>query len=83
MSGDRRPPEYPVLDTEWIYRGAVVSLRRDTLQMENDHTAKREIVDHPGAVGGVVAIDDGQVVLVNQSRPPAGTPPGRVAGRAA
>jgi 8-oxo-dGTP pyrophosphatase MutT (NUDIX family) len=61
--------EYPVLDTEWIYRGKVVSLRRDTLQMDNGTRAEREIVAHPGAVGVVAIDEEDRIVLVNQYRP--------------
>jgi len=64
-------PEYPVTATEWIYRGRVISLHKDTLQMDGG-SALREIVDHPGAVG-VVALDrDERIVLVNQYRPALG-----------
>jgi ADP-ribose pyrophosphatase len=60
---------YPVLDSELIYRGKVVTLRRDTLQMDDGTRAEREIVAHPGAVG-IVAIDhDDRIVLVSQYRP--------------
>lgn len=62
--------EYPVLATEWIYRGKVVSLRRDTLRMGDGSAAEREVVEHPGAVA-VVAVDDAdRVVLINQYRHP-------------
>lgn len=61
--------EYPVVATEQVFDGQVLSVRIDTLRMPDGSTAKREIVDHPGAVG-IVALDaDDQVVLVNQYRP--------------
>lgn len=62
--------EFPVVETESVYSGKVVSLRRDVLRMSDGELAFREVVMHPGAVG-VVAIDDGDnIVLVNQYRHP-------------
>jgi ADP-ribose pyrophosphatase len=69
VSGDQAA-EYPVVGTELIYEGAVISLRRDRVRMSDDSIAEREVVVHPGAVG-VVALDaDGRVLLVNQYRHP-------------
>jgi len=62
-------PTYPVIGSESIYQGQVVSLRRDTLRMGDGSEAAREIIDHPGAVGVVALDDDGRVVIVNQYRP--------------
>lgn len=65
MSGD-----YPVLATESIFTGNVISVRLDRVQMSDGSVAVREVVDHPGAVG-VVALDDtGAILLVNQYRHP-------------
>lgn len=61
---------YPVLRSEPLYEGTVVSLRRDTVRMSDGSAAEREVVDHPGAVG-VVALDEQEnVLLVNQYRHP-------------
>ncbi len=65
-------PEYPVLGSEQIYQGKIISVRRDTLQMEHGDTAEREIVAHPGAVVVVAVDDDENVVMVNQYRPALG-----------
>jgi 8-oxo-dGTP pyrophosphatase MutT (NUDIX family) len=61
---------YPVLHTDWIYRGKIVSLRLDTVQMDDGSSAVREVVTHPGAVGVVAIDDDGRVVMVSQYRHP-------------
>ena len=59
-----------VLGSEEIFRGHVVTLRRDTLRLGGGEPTTREIVEHLGAVV-VVALDaDDQVVLVNQYRHP-------------
>jgi ADP-ribose pyrophosphatase len=61
---------YPVTGSEDVYRGRVISLRRDTVRMSDGSTAVREVVEHPGAVA-VVALDEaGEVILVNQYRHP-------------
>ena len=68
---DARPgDEFPVVESETVYAGKVVSLRRDVVRMTDGELAVREVVEHPGAVG-VLAIDDSdRVVLVNQYRHP-------------
>ncbi|MCW2597956.1 MAG: hydrolase [Jatrophihabitans sp.] len=60
--------EYDVVGSEVMYKGRVVTLRRDIVRMSDGSTAEREVVAHPGAVA-VVALDEtGNVVLVNQYR---------------
>ncbi|HZZ95739.1 MAG TPA: NUDIX hydrolase [Jatrophihabitantaceae bacterium] len=61
--------DFEVVDSEKIFDGAVISVRRDTIRMPDGSTADREIVDHPGAVGIVALDDDDRVVMVNQYRP--------------
>jgi ADP-ribose pyrophosphatase len=62
--------QYPVTRSEPLFRGHVLSLRRDTVRMSDGSLADREVVAHPGAVG-VLALDEQQhVLLVNQYRHP-------------
>jgi ADP-ribose pyrophosphatase len=64
--------EYEVLASEEIYRGRIISLRKDTVAMPGGGQSVREVVHHPGAVG-IVAIDDqDQVVMLRQYRHPVG-----------
>ena len=63
--------DYQVVETEPVFRGRVVSVRRDIVAMPGGTTSQRDVVEHPGAVG-VVAMRDGQVLLVNQYRHPVG-----------
>lgn len=61
---------FEVLDSETLFDGHVISLRRDTVTMPGGGDSVREIVHHPGAVA-VVALDaDDRVVLVRQYRHP-------------
>jgi ADP-ribose pyrophosphatase len=65
-----RPHEFRVLDSETVYEGRVISLRRDTVAMPGGGSSVREVVHHPGAVA-VVALDDQErVVLLRQYRHP-------------
>jgi 8-oxo-dGTP pyrophosphatase MutT (NUDIX family) len=66
------PHEFEVLDSETVFDGHVISLRRDTVTMPGGGDSVREVVHHPGAVA-VVALDaDDRVVLVRQYRHPVG-----------
>ena len=67
-----RPHEFRVLDSETVYRGRVISLRRDTVAMPGGGSSIREVVEHPGAVAVVAIDDDENVVLLCQYRHPVG-----------
>lgn len=61
----------PVSKAETLFDGAVVGVRRDTLEGD-DGAYRREVISHPGAVG-VVAVDaDDRVLVIRQYRHPAG-----------
>ncbi|MEA3459549.1 MAG: NUDIX hydrolase [Chloroflexota bacterium] len=54
-----------------VYEGRVVSLRVDTVRLDNGRTTEREIVEHRGAVAMVALDEDDNVLLVRQFRKPA------------
>lgn len=56
------------LESERIYYGRLIGLRRDKVQLPDGRTSIREVVVHPGAVAIVPLLDDGKVVLVRQYR---------------
>ena len=63
---------WPVVSSEKLAEGIVVSVRRDQVEMPDGDVAGREVIEHPGAVG-IVALDEaGQVLLIRQYRHPAG-----------
>jgi ADP-ribose pyrophosphatase len=63
---------WPVVGSEKLAEGVVVSVRRDTVQMPDGQQVGREVVEHPGAVG-IVAMDEaGLVLLIRQYRHPVG-----------
>lgn len=56
------------LESERIYDGKVVKLRVDTVQMPSGRTAKREILEHNGAVSILPVMPDGQIAMIRQWR---------------
>ena len=69
-SGDPAPHEFRVIDSETLFEGHVISLRRDTVAMPGGGDSVREIVNHPGAVAVVALDDQDRVVLLRQYRHP-------------
>lgn len=59
------------LETQRIYDGRVVHLRVDTVELPSGKTAKREIIEHSGAVCVVPVLPDGRIAFVRQYRKPA------------
>ena len=66
------PHAFDVLDSETVYEGRIISLRRDTVTMPGGGDSVREVVHHPGAVAVVALDDDDNVVLLRQYRHPVG-----------
>ncbi|KMT21361.1 NUDIX hydrolase [Clostridium cylindrosporum] len=56
------------LESEYIYKGKILSLRKDLVSVKDGNTSYREIVEHGGAVGIVCIDDEGKVILVKQYR---------------
>jgi len=60
--------EERTLESQLLYKGRLVNLRLDTVELPSGRQAKREIVEHRGAVA-IVALDAaGQALLVRQYR---------------
>ncbi|WMJ24199.1 NUDIX hydrolase [Paludicola sp. MB14-C6] len=58
------------IDTERIYEGKILNLRKDTVLLENGSQATREVIEHNGAVC-IVAVDkDDKIYFVKQFRHP-------------
>jgi 8-oxo-dGDP phosphatase len=63
---------WPVVTSDLLAAGAIVTLRRDTVRMPDGETAARDVVDHPGAVAVLALDESGQVLLIRQYRHPVG-----------
>jgi ADP-ribose pyrophosphatase len=64
--------EFDTVASETIYVGKIFALRGDEVRMPGGNTARREVVEHYGAVAIVALDDEGNVVLVYQYRHPLG-----------
>ncbi len=56
------------LEQRQIYKGKVVDLRLETVQLPNGRNTELEIIRHPGAAAMVPLTDSGEVLLVRQYR---------------
>lgn len=56
------------LTSDPIYKGRIVSLSVDTVELPNGKTSKRELVQHPGAVAMVPVDPQGNITMVRQFR---------------
>jgi 8-oxo-dGDP phosphatase len=60
--------DFPVAETTDIYRGKVMALRADEVVMPGGGAARREIIEHPGAVA-IAALDpDDRIMMIYQYR---------------
>jgi ADP-ribose pyrophosphatase len=64
--------DFETVDSETIYVGNIFALRADEVRMPGGNTARREVVEHYGAVAVVAMDDDDNVVMVYQYRHPVG-----------
>jgi len=60
--------DFPVRETRRIYRGRVMALRADQVEMPGGRLATREIIEHPGAVA-IAALDEhDRLAVIDQYR---------------
>lgn len=58
------------LSKEYIYKGRVISLRRDVALLPNGAEATREVIEHNGGVCVAALTDNNEVLMVKQFRYP-------------
>ncbi|MBQ3225922.1 MAG: NUDIX hydrolase [Clostridia bacterium] len=58
------------IDSEELFDGRVIRVRRDTVELPNGSTSTREVVEHPGGVAIVPVDADGNLYMVRQYRYP-------------
>ncbi len=56
------------LRTTEIYKGKIIDLQLDEVELPNGKTSQRELVKHPGAVAVIPLTSEGRLVLVRQYR---------------
>jgi 8-oxo-dGTP pyrophosphatase MutT (NUDIX family) len=64
--------EFDTVSSETLYIGKIFALRADDVRMPHGNTARREVVEHYGAVAVLALDDDNRVMLVYQYRHPLG-----------
>ena len=64
--------EFETVDSETLYVGKIFALRADEVSMPGGRTARREVVEHYGAVGIVAMDENDNVAMVYQYRHPVG-----------
>lgn len=58
------------LEQKYIYKGKVLTLRVDEVELPNGKTGMREVIEHQGAAAVVALTDENELVLVRQYRYP-------------
>ena len=60
------------IGSETVYKGRIITVRVDDVELPDGRRARREVVEHPGAVGIVAVNSAGNVLLIEQFRYAAG-----------
>jgi ADP-ribose pyrophosphatase len=60
--------EEKTISSEMIYKGAILNLRKDTVEVVGNKISHREIIEHNGGVTIAAVTDDNKMVLVKQFR---------------
>ncbi|GFG64873.1 ADP-ribose pyrophosphatase [Mycobacterium kubicae] len=60
--------DFQTISSETLYQGAIFALRRDQVRMPGGNVAKREVLEHYGAVAVVAMDDDNNIPMVYQYR---------------
>ncbi|MUV39715.1 ADP-ribose diphosphatase [Lentibacillus sp. JNUCC-1] len=62
--------EEKTLDSQSIYDGKIIKVHVDDVRLPDGNTAKRERVEHSGAVAVIPITEEGKIVFVEQYRKP-------------
>ena len=65
---ERKSYEEKTIKSETLYKGRIVDLRIETVELPDKKYAKREIVDHGKGACIIPIRDDGKIILVKQFR---------------
>lgn len=58
------------LSEEYLFKGKIIKLKIQQVQLPNGKIHSREIIEHPGAVAIIPFLDDNRIILVEQYRKP-------------
>lgn len=62
--------EEKTLESSYLYKGRIINLRSDVVELPNGRRAKREVVEHPGGVCVAALTDKDELLFVRQFRYP-------------
>lgn len=62
--------EEKTISTEHIFKGKIISVQVDEVELPDGKRSNREIVRHPGAVGLIALTKENKIVMVEQYRKP-------------
>ncbi len=62
--------EEKLINSEYIYKGKILNLRKDSILLPNGKTSTREIIEHNGAAAILAINNNNEVLLVKQYRCP-------------
>jgi ADP-ribose pyrophosphatase len=65
-----KPFEEKTLETERIYEGRVINLRKDKVTVRDGRTSWREVVENNGGAVAVAITAEGEIIMVRQFRKP-------------
>ena len=60
------------LERDYVFKGKVINVRRDTAQLPNGKAADREVIEHTGGVTIAALTDNDELLFVRQFRYPIG-----------
>lgn len=64
--------EFETVSSETLYVGKIFALRADEVRMPHGNTARREVIEHYGAVAVLAMDEQSNIVMVYQYRHPVG-----------
>lgn len=60
--------KYERLDRKLVYKGSIIDMFEDTVQVPNGNVAHWDFIGHKGAAGVLPVMDNGKILLVKQWR---------------
>jgi ADP-ribose pyrophosphatase len=68
MSGTNMDLQESCLDSELVYDGDFIKVRKDQVRLPDGQVHFREYINHPGAVAMLALLDNGKLVMERQFR---------------
>jgi ADP-ribose diphosphatase len=66
--------EERTVSRETVFKGGIITLHHDVVDLPSGRQGDREVVEHPGSVGVVAVDEQGRLLLVRQWRHPLARP---------